>query len=282
MDTNLAADTSVNVSGAAGVMVSAEANMGAETGSMVVVEICVSVGIISSVCAVVSAGSAPVGAQMILTVGAGSETEVVVVAEAEVNVSLFSVTTDAAGAGMKAAAADAEIYVGVGMIVSVCAAVSVGSVPVGVQMNITVGVEANAVAGLEMKVAAVVDIHVGMSSEMVGVAGVVPSVEVDVNVATVCAEMGTAVAGVSTKMLTSVGSVVGQTEWKIGSCEAFNVGVVGQDMNTVWGVMLSSGAGTGAGVGAGTELVVRAGTDAETEVLQITGGMWAFCSQGKT
>ena len=69
---------------------------------------------------------------------------------------------------------------------------------------------------------------------------------------------------------------------KTGLCTAFNVGVVGQDMNTTWGVLSNSGPGTRASLtlSAGMELVASAGAGVETKVLQVVGCLWASCSQG--
>ena len=77
-----------------------------------------------------------------------------------------------------------------------------------------------------------------------------------------------------------------QMEGKTGPCAAFDVGVVGQDTNTMQGASSISGVGTGVGLtlsmDAGMELVVSAGIGAETEVLQVAGSMQAFCSQWQT
>ena len=86
-------------------------------------------------------------------------------------------------------------------------------------------------------------------------------------------EMVMVAEGASVNMAMSVVLVVQWMEWKTGPCAAFDVKVVGQDMNTTLGVSSNLGVGTrvhlpfGVGVGTGTELVVSAGVGTGTNIL---------------
>ena len=64
-------------------------------------------------------------------------------------------------------------------------------------------------------------------------------------VVVVCVETAMVAEGTSAKMATLACSAVGWTEGKTRPCAAFDVGVAGQDMNTMWGVSSNSGVGTG-------------------------------------
>ena len=105
------------------------------------------------------------------------------------------------------------------------------------------GTGAISVGVVEAEVPVAADVHAGTSPEMVGVvgvvqgAGVVQGVEVGVETATVA-------ESVSAKMATLAGLEVGWMEGKTRPCAAFNVGVAGQDMNTMQGVSSNSGVGT--------------------------------------
>ena len=68
-----------------------------------------------------------------------------------------------AGTSSTVAGAGVNVAVGVETVVSACAAVSAGSVPVGAQTNVMVGAEMDVVAGSETEVVAVVDTEVNMS-----------------------------------------------------------------------------------------------------------------------
>ena len=118
---------------------------------------------------------------------------------------------------------------GMGMVPSVCVVASEVLALAYVQLGI-VRMETEQEVAVACSVG---DVHVGMSLETVMV-----------------------VEGVSGNMVTSAVLVVGWTEVKTGWCAAFNVKVVGQDMNTTQGVSLNSGVVTGAhltfGAGAGT------------------------------
>ena len=98
----------------------------------------------------------------------------------------------------------------------------------------------------------------------------------------------TVAEGVSEKMVTLAVSAVGQIEGKPGPCAAFNVSMVGQDMNTTRGVSSNSGVGTrvhlpfGADVGTGMDLVVSAGMGVGMKVLWVAGGLTGACSWGRT
>ena len=91
-------------------------------------------------------------------------------------------------------------------------------------------------------------------------------------------EMLTGAEGASVNTATSVVLVVWQSEWKTGPCAAFDVEVVGQEMNTT----SNSGVGTGvhlpfgAGMGMGMEI------GAEMNDLGVAGGLRAACSRGQT
>ena len=91
--------------------------------------------------------------------------------------------------------------------------------------------------------------------------------------------------GVSAKTATSAGSAVGWMEGKTRLCAAFDVGVAGQDMNTMQGVSSNSEVGTrvhltfSAGMGPGMELVASPGTGMGTKALWAAGGLRAACSQ---
>ena len=156
---------------------------------------------------------------------------------------------------------------GVGTVPSVCAAAS-GLLALAKAQHGIVMAEMDTVEGSEADVVVVgvaAEVHVGTSLETVMVA-----------------------EGASAKTVTSAVSVVGGREGKTGPCAAFNVDVVGQDMNTMWGVLSNLGVGTrvhlnfGVGVGMGMELVVSAGTGVGTKVLWVAGGIQASCYQGQT
>ena len=181
------------------------------------------VGMDTKLAAGTSGNVSAAGAEMILV--AGASTEIGVEMGMIVAVKVETVLT-VAGTSVNP--------VGTGMVLSVCAVASVALV--GVQ-HIMAGTES------ETEVVVVVDVHAGMGLETVGAVGAGVNV-----VAAVCAEMGMVVAGASTKTAMSAGPTAGQTEGKTGLCAACNVGVVGQDMNTMWGVSSNLGVGTGAGL----------------------------------
>ena len=113
------------------------------------------------------------------------------------------------------------------------------------------GAGAISVAVVEAEVPVAADVHAGTSPEMVGVvgvvqgAGVVQGVEVGVEAAAVvCVETARVAESVSAKMAMLAGLEVGWMEGKTRPCAAFNVGVAGQNMNTMQGVSSNSGVGT--------------------------------------
>ena len=106
---------------------------------------------------------------------------------------------------------------GMGMVPSVCVVASEVLALAYVQLGI-VRMETEQEVAVACSVG---DVHVGMSLETVMV-----------------------VEGVSGNMVTSAVLVVGWTEVKTGWCAAFDVKVVGQDMNTTQGVSSNLGAGT--------------------------------------
>ena len=139
-----------------------------------------------------------------------------------------------------------------GTVPSVCVVVSEISAPANAQLG-------TFVLETEWEVAAagsVGNVHAGTSSETVTVA-----------------------EGASANMATSAVSEVGWTEGKTGPCAAFNVHVVGQDMNTTRDVLSKLGGGSGAhltfgaGVGTGTELVGSAGVVTGMNDLLVTEGL---------
>ena len=56
--------------------------------------------------------------------------------------------------------------------------------------------------------------------------------------------MATVAEGVSAKTVMLAGLAVGQMEGETRPCVPFDVGVAGQDTNTMWGVSSNSGVGT--------------------------------------
>ena len=143
---------------------------------------------------------------------------------------------------------------GVGTVPSVCAAAS-GLLALAKAQHGIVMAEMDTVEGSEADVVVVgvaAEVHVGTSLETVMVA-----------------------EGVSAKTATSAVSVVGGREGKTGPCAAFNVDVVGQDMNTMWGVLSNLGVGTrvhltlSVDMGMGTESAVSPGAGMGVRVLWV-------------
>ena len=118
------------------------------------------------------------------------------------------------------------------------------SVPAGVQHG-TVMVETGVVVGLETDVVVAADVHTGTGPEIIWVLGGEWGTEAEAEAAVGCVETGTVAVGVSAKTVMSAGLGVGQMEGKTGPCAAFNVDVVGQDMNTTQGVLSNLGVGIG-------------------------------------
>ena len=126
------------------------------------------------------------------------------------------------------------------------------------------------------------------ANAQLGIVGTETEWEVAVGSSVVAVHSGTSpetlmgAEGVSANMATLVVSVVWQSEWKTEPCAAFDVEVVGQEMNTTWGVSSNSGVGTrvhlpfGAGMGTGMEM------GAEMNGLGVAGGLRAACSRGQT
>ena len=148
-----------------------------------------------------------------------------------------------------------------GTVLSACVAASKVSALANAQLGIVV---------LEMETEVAVacsagDVYLGMSPETVMV-----------------------VEGASVNMVMLAVSEVGWTEGKTGPCAAFNVDVVGQDMNTMRDVSSNLGVGTGVhlpfgvGVGMGMELGVGAGVGTGVNILWVAEGLRVACSQGQT
>ena len=145
-------------------------------------------------------------------VGAAAGTEVGARADVGVEMALMAVGT-CTSVDVEAVA-EVQMETIVGSVPSACVAMSKVLVPANAQHgNVGMEMETAVRSGMGVVVGTVevvVNVHAGMSLEMVAV-----------------------VEGMSTNMAMSAVLVVGWMEGKTGPCAAFDVNVVGQDINTM-------------------------------------------------